>query len=531
MTYKFTMPGMRNGCVIEYKYKMITPYLDNFIPWRFQGKIPCMYSEFEAHIPAYFRYNISKKGSLKLTKMTSKVEPKCMMTNTGGLVEQEGADCSVFNYAIADVPALAEEEYMTASKNFTTGINFQLTDYTEPYNMNNAPVVIKVAKTWDDVDRELRGYFNFGGQLKKKSVLKDRIVPVIAGKPDDLSKAKAIYTYIQQLFKWDGVRGAYPEYGISKAVETHAGNDADINFSLYTALSAAGLNTSVVLISTRDHGIINRLYPDLHDYNYVVTRVDIDGQTYLLDATDQLLSFGMLPMRCLNDKGRVFSLDKPSYFMDINPPQKAKTTRTLDFTLQEDGTLKGTAIIYSTSYDAYEKRVAIKKFNSVDEYVEDFNSKSPKIKVLKSEITNIDSLEQPLIEKYELEIKMADKLGGNDFAFNPFFWDRIEINPFTLTDRSYPVDMGMMSDHRLSLTVHLPNQYVVGTAPQPVAISMPGNAAKFITNYQPDEGAFTFSSLIQLNQAVYDTGQYPSLKEMYNKIVQAEKVEIVFKKK
>ncbi len=230
MTYKFTMPGMRNGCVIEYKYKITTPYLNNFIPWRFQWKIPCMYSEFEAHIPAYFRYNISKKGSLKLTKMTSKVEPKCMMTNTGGLVEQEGADCSVFNYAIADVPALAEEEYMTASKNFTTGINFQLTDYTEPYNMNNAPVVIKVAKTWDDVDRELRGYFNFGGQLKKKSVLKDRIVPVIAGKPDDLSKAKAIYTYIQQLFKWDGVRGAYHEYGISKAVETHAGNDADINF-------------------------------------------------------------------------------------------------------------------------------------------------------------------------------------------------------------------------------------------------------------------------------------------------------------
>ena len=173
----------------------------------------------------------------------------------------------------------------------------------------------------------------------------------------------------------------------------------------------------------------------------------------------------------------------------------------------------------------------IKKFNSIDEYIEDFNSKSPKVKVLKSEITGLDSLDNPLIEKYDLEINITDKLNGNSLAFNPFFWDRLEVNPFTLAERSYPVDLGMPSDERMVLTIHLPNQYTVEKPPQPIALGLPGNAGKFITNYEPGENSFSFSHIIQLNKSLYDSGEYPYLKEFYNKIVQSEKAEIIFKKK
>jgi len=525
--YKFTMPGMRAGCVIEYKYREISPYFDNFQTWYFQSGIPKIYSEYEAHIPAYFRYNISKKGSLKLSKSTVTVEPKCLMIATGNSISEQGADCSVLDYAMSDIPALVNEDYMTAPKNFLSAINFELTDYTDPYT----GAVVKQARQWNDVDYTLKNYISFGDQLKKKGLFKDRLVPVVAGKTDELSKAKAVYTYIQQLFKWDKAYGKYSEYGVSKALDKHAGNDADINLSLVNALNAAGLNASIVLLSTRDHGTINSLYPAINNFNYLVARVDIGDQSYLLDATDQLLSFGMLPFRCLNDKGRVFSLDKPSFFMDINPPQKEKSTRTLDLTLQDDGSLKGTLINYSSGYDAYKKRTAIKKFNSTDEYVEDFNSKSPKIKVLKSEITNLDSLDNPLIEKYELDINITDKLNGNSLAFNPFFWDRLEINPFKLAERSYPVDLGMPLDERLILTLHLPGTYAVETPPRVVAIGLPDNGGKFITNYEPGENSFTFSHVIQLNKPVYDPGEYPYLKEFYNKIIQSEKAEIVFKKK
>ncbi len=43
-----------------------------------------------------------------------------------------------------------------------------------------------------------------------------------------------------------------------------------------------------------------------------------------MDATDPLLSFGMLPMRCLNDQGRVMSLISLSYWIDIATPHYTK---------------------------------------------------------------------------------------------------------------------------------------------------------------------------------------------------------------
>jgi len=37
--------------------------------------------------------------------------------------------------------------------------------------------------------------------------------------------------------------------------------------------------------------------------------------------------------------------------------------------------------------------------------------------------------------------------------------------------------------------------------------------------------------VIQFNKGIYSADEYPYLKEFYNKIIQSEKAEIVFKKK
>ena len=525
--YKFAMPGIKNGCVIEYKYKLTSPYFENLHPWYFQSYIPKIYSENEVHIPSYWRYNASLTGNLKLTKHTSDVELNCLIIGPGSAYTPSGVSCSLFVFGMSDIPAFISEDNMTSDKNFLSAIKFELVEYTNPFT----DVKTKEPKQWKDVDYNLKGYLYFGKQLKKQGLFKDRIVPVTFGKTDNLSIAKSVYSYIKQLFKWDDFYGKYSEYGISIALDKHSGNDADINFSLVDALNATGLNAKAVLLSTRDHGTINPFYPVVDDFNYVIAMVDIDGQQYLLDATDPLLPFGVLPLRCLNGKGHVFNTDSPSGDMDINPPQKKKSTRTLDLILQDNGILKGSLIYYSSGYDAYLKRQAIKKFNTTDEYVDDFSSKSPRIKVLKSEIINLDSLDNPLIEKYELEINISDKLNGNSLAFNPFFWGRLENNPFKLSERSYPVDLGMPSDERLVLTIHLPPQYTVEAPPQIFSLGIPGNGGKFITNYEPGENSFSFSHIIQLNKPVYDSGEYPYLKELYNKIVQSEKAEIIFKKK
>ncbi|MDB5125457.1 MAG: hypothetical protein JWP94_3586 [Mucilaginibacter sp.] len=519
--YKFALPGLRNGCVIEYKYRIESPYFENFHSWHFQNDIPKLYSEYEVHIPAFYVYNASLKGNFKLTKNAVEVERSCFSTHGAS------CDCSKMVYGMSDIPAFVNEDYMTSPKNFLSAINFELVEYTSPYN----GVKNKMTKEWKDIDYQLKNYSDFGGQLKRKGLLKAHVEPLISGKTDDLEKAKAIYVHQQKWFKWNEHYGIYSVDGISKALETHSGSVADINLSLVTALNAAGLNASAVLLSTRENGLINSLYPVIGDFNYVVARVEIGDKSYLLDATDPLLPFGMLPLRCLNDKGRVMSLDKPSYWTDLNLPQRETSTYTMDLSLSEDGKLKGTLLEYSAGYKAYEKRKAIKKFNTVDEYVEDFNGKLPKLKILKSEIDNLDSLDKPLSEKYEIEVNLYDKLNANRLTFNPFFLDKITTNPFKLSERSFPVDWGMSSDDRFILTMHLPSQYVIETPPQIIAVALPNNGGKYLTSYEPDNNSFTFSHIIQFNKSVYSSEEYPYLKELYNKVIQSEKAEMVFKKK
>ena len=51
------------------------------------------------------------------------------------------------------------------------------------------------------------------------------------------------------------------------------------------------------------------------------------------------------------------------------------------------------------------KRKEIKKFNSVDEYIESLNEKSNKFKIVHADIGNLDSLDEPLSETFTVEIK------------------------------------------------------------------------------------------------------------------------------
>lgn len=518
--YKFAMPGLQNGCVIEYAYEIRSPYFQNFHSWQFQTDIPKMHSEFEVHIPGFWDYNVTLKGPLKLTETKSDLETGCFTSHAGT------CDCSHIVYGMSNIPAFVAEDYMTSPKNFISAIVFELVDYIDPYRGSKT----MIAQSWKDIDSHLKYSEYFGSQLKRKGLVKDKVAAIIANKTDELEKANAIYGYWQKWFKWNGYIGIESIDGIGKAIDSHSGSTADINLSLVAALNAAGLNAETVLLSTRDNGVVNNLYPGLRDFNYVIAKVNIGDKSYLLDATDPLLDFGLLPLKCLNDKGRVFSLDKPSYWIDLNLPQREKITYALDLTLTGDGKLKGTITNYSMGYEAYKKRAAIKRFNSVDEYVESVGAKFPRLKILKAEISNPDSLGQPVSENYEVEIDLYDKISGK-LAFNPFFLNRINTNPFKLAERSYPVDRGMRFDERYILTMHLPPAYSVEVPPQAISLKMPGDSGAFLTSYESGDNTFTFSDILALNKAIYTAEEYPDLKEFYNKVIQSEKVEIIFKKK
>jgi hypothetical protein len=519
---KFAMPNLRDGCVVEYSYTLNSPYIFNFRRWIFQQEIPKISSQYTVHIPAAFNYNVTLNGALQLSATPKpEIEKNCFQMGNSK------SDCSKITYEMADIPALAAEDYMTSLKDYRSEITFELSNYID-YNGN----VHKITQEWKDVDSELKRSESFGAQIKKKDLFKDKLTPVLANKSDDLSKAQTVYTYLQGWFKWDKSAGTATTNGLKKALDAHSGSVAEINFSLVAALNAAGLNAEVVLLSTRDNGIVNKIFPVISEFNYVIAKVDIDGKSYLLDACDPILPFGLLPLHCINDQGRVMPLNKPSYWIDLKASQKKSKVYNLNLKLEDDGKMRGSIICSSTGYEAYDKRKAIKKFNSIEEFVENYDEQMPKIKILKSDIHGVDDIDSAITEKYEVEIDAYDNLNKQRLIFSPFIMDRVKENPFKLAQRIYPLDLGVPSETTIILTLSFPEKFNVIEQPLTVKAALPGSGGRYLTNFELiNSNQLIFSQLISLSKSVYEPAEYPYLKELFNKIVQTQNTGVIFQRK
>lgn len=516
---KFTLPNIQDGSIIEYSYRVLIPRIFNFHTWEFQDRIPKVHSQFEAIIPGAYNYNVSLRGPYKITDV------KSSLVKEGFSLGGWRMDCSDMLYTMNNVPAFVEEDYMTAPSNFLSAIYFELSDVYTREGAHRG-----YTQKWKDVDDLLLSDKNFGGQLKRKDAFKDILPAILAGKSEERSKAAAIYEYVRKQIKWNDHSGMYSTGNIEDALKKHSGNDADINLALVAGLSAAGIKSHAVILSTRNNGIPNKLFPVISDFNYVVALAEIEGKQYWLDATEPLMAFGQLPMRCLNDSGRVMEPKKTSYWAAIDPRQKRATHYYLSGELLPSGTLKGEMKISNAGYAAFAKRSEIASFASPEEYVETLMGRLPRTRMIHYSITGMDSTDEDLVETYEVEIPLFDSLHFSRLYFNPFMVGKITKNPFSLSERNYPVDFGMPHEEAITIQVNMPKEFALDSKPQDIRMVLPDRNAGFRSTFKLEDGTLQGSYNMFFNQAIYSPDDYLNLKELYNRVIQLEKTDVIFKK-
>jgi Fe-S cluster assembly iron-binding protein IscA len=515
---KFTLPNIKENSIIEYQYTIESPYLFNFKTWHFQSDLPKLTSTYVAYIPANYKYNVSLRGFYKLTENKAELSSGCLR------IAGKDMDCSKLIYNMKDVPAFLEEDYMTAPSNYKSAIYFEL---EEVHYLTGSSQ--KYTKSWKDIDYELTSRKEFGGQMKRKDVFKTIVPSIIGTSTDELQNAKAIFEYIKKQVKWNNYYGKYSETSVKEVIDRRSGNVADINFALISALSAANLDVEAVMLSTRDNGTVNKLYPIISDFNYVVAKVNIGETSYLLDATEPLIPFGLLPLRCINDQGRVINLKKPSYWMDMKASKRSSSTHSLIGKMTEDGKIVGTITSISGGFHAFNNRREIKKYSSVDEYIEKLDERLTNMKIKNYTIKNIDSVENALIEEYQVEFNVGNA-GETDNHFNPFFINPIRKNPFKLNERNYPVDLGAASEERISINITLPENFQLKEQPKDLSIGLPNQGGRYLLQTNLLDKNLTINQQLLFSKAIYTSEEYHYLKEFYNQIIQTQKSDVLISK-
>lgn len=504
----FTLSNIKVGSVIEYTYSVTSPYLQ-IDDWYFQSDIPKLKSEFTASILGNWKYNISVVGFLKLNRDNPSLSENCVRVPGVG-----NGSCYNLEYGMDQIPAFKEERYMLSKKNYISRLSFELKSITSLDGR-----IQKYTKTWKDADKTLKYDFLDNQSSKKKYFRKNILNEAILSIHNSLEKTKQIFELVKRNFNWNERYWPSKKVNIKKAYENRSGNVFDINLSLFNALQAAGIESKLTLLATRDKGLPAKLYPIVNDFNYLVVRVVVDNEVYFLDATKKNMPFGMIQFSALNGEGRIMDFKKGSFWEEIQIKQHTTKNTKLVLNFEQEN-FSGNLIIKRTGYDAINQREELTKLIEND-FLENFENRYPNIEVEDFKVRNLENLNENLQEIYKIKIE-HDLAGAKNIKINPFFVDKLTVNPFKLEERMYPVDFGYPRNNTFLLSLKIPEEFIVKKLPESKAFTLPNNGGRIVFNVKESNNTINLHLKLIINKKEYSNEEYFSLKEFYNELIKIQ---------
>jgi hypothetical protein len=535
-TQKVAMPAVKANSIIEFEYEIHSNYTFNLQPWAFQSDIPVNWSEYNVKIPEYFTYKFISQGYIpyainEVEKSQQQFTVHYEAEVAGGLNQERipshsevyKMDADVYRWVASGVPALKPEPFITTINDYVSKIEFELSTIKMPGSL-----VQEVMNTWVTLNNKLLESDDFGAAIRKGGFISDNLPAITAMAGTKIEKANAIFDHVKHRMKWDGTNGIFAREMPKKVYEERSGSVADINLMLVAILKEAGLNAEPVILSTRDHGRIQEIYPILAKFNYVVAMVKIDTSSYLLDATSKYIGFNTLPERCLNGSGRVISKTNPGWIPLLNTETKSFFTQ-VDMSLSDDGSMKGKCTVTSTGLDGNDRRNSFIDKNE-KEFIEEFTSDHQTWSVAEFHMSNLDTLDQPFTESYALEIPDEAQVAGDHLYLNIMSGFGQKTNPFKLEKRILPVDFSCPIRENYLINITIPTGWVVEQLPRQATVALPDKAGSFKCLFKVDAGIIQIISTFKINKKMFLPDEYDQLKEFFRLMVAKQAEQIVLKK-
>ncbi|TWR24238.1 DUF3857 domain-containing protein [Mucilaginibacter achroorhodeus] len=517
----FSMPNVKAGSIIEYKYSLRSNSLNNFPDWYFQSKLPTRYSEFKTYVPDFMTFQINAHVEQPLVKYSAKSEGRSYGTGTNLI----SYSLETTYRALANVPSLPDEAYMTASADNLQKIAHQLTavrplgTYSPSYS-----------DSWAKVGGILADDEDFGSQLKRKLANEEVLITKAKSLKTDDQKIQYLFNEVRNSMKWNGVDRWYTNDGTVKAWEKKAGNSAEINIILYHLLKKADVKAFPMVVSTREHGKVVPYFTFLYQFNRAVVYVPMgEGKSYILDATGKYNQYNETPYDLLNSSG--LYIDKENEKYDIVMLQRDDAVRQvvmLKGEVTNDGKLDGNAQISSFSYNRVN---ALNRYKDDGEkkytdYLRD-NNNALNISSLKLENTEVDSL--PLVQNvnFKLDLTGSDE---NYIYFVPNMFSALKANPFLSENRRTDIDFGYKKSYTIIGSYKLPANYKLDALPKNVTLKMPDESILFRRVASAENGMLMIRYQIDQKAISYGRDIYPMVHEFYKKMYEMLNEQIVLKK-
>ncbi len=484
---RIAMPDVREGSVIELEYR------EQLLPgsFRFQEDIPVKRAELNVELSDIIEFR---------------------QTQTG--YEQVNAASNTFFYA-EDVPAFRPEPFISSVNNYITKFDFDILTITM-FGQTEF-----ITTSWDVINRGLMRSPGFGSVMEARTrYIRDIARAIEAGYDDEKARLRAAYDTIRTAMSWNSRNSIYVSNdNLSRVLRDGAGNVADINFILFHLLQRMDISSSVVILSTRANGILNPYFPATNRLNYLIVRAEVDGDTWLLDATERHLPFGLLPSRVLNERGRTVDRGFGTW-VEIDAPGVDREVVTYNVTLGDDGQVRGDIEYHMEEYAAFNFRNLYHMLSGDEAFVESYESRKDGLTVMEFDIEGADSIYMPCRLVIEGSLSGHAQAAGSTIILYPLLAERMNESPFRVENREYPVDYTYGREKDVVVNITIPDGYEVEQMPENFSNALRDEViAASMTFEEGDNGLLTISYSFRINRPRFLPEEYGALRAFYEELV------------
>ncbi len=534
---KFTIPGVKENCIIEYSYTIVSDFYFNIPSWEFQHpEYPTLWSEYQVEIPSLVSYVFNKRGYHNFS-IDQEGEGKAnFQIHNKDISLISGADMGVsvkaktakHRWVMQDVEAFAHEDYLYTPENYLDQIDFQLS------RVYNGEETRDVKNTWtkqtEDMLRD-KQFASFMSGEEDMGWMDEYLASSVHPSGSPIEQVRQVYRHISGNFSCIDHHSKYLRSSLQAVAKAQKGSVGEINLLLTALLRRLHVEAAPVVLSTREAGFNYESYPVLTRLDYVVCRVMVDDAEYYLDASQPQLGFGQLPPACYNGHARIISPvnSKSIFFL----PDSIKETQKVMLHFFPSGDpakpLAGSCVINYGLMESFNSRVEIAA-KGLPAYLRRITGiGGEEMQIKETWVDSLDKKELPLSVHFNVDI---NSFNGSDIVyFNPVLWSGYKKNPFAALTRRYPVEMSYPLNETYYLTLEVPEGYEIDELPKSIKISYNANEGYFEYIVHHFEGTIQLRSTIFLKKAIFDAEDYNSLRTFFAGVVKKQAEQIVFKKK
>jgi transglutaminase-like putative cysteine protease len=487
----FAMPNVKIGSIIDYKYQSIMKSYGGLKQWEFQKDIPVVTSFYElSPIPnSEFVYSVYKAPTLPIDVNRN---------------EREGKVTFIMN----NVPGLRDEVYSATTRSFLQRVNFQFASHTTYMGKTD------YTNTWQKLANELLQEREFGSQANK-DLSGTSFIKSLSPSLSAVEKLQAVYDFVRSNITWTEINSKYSEEGSKNTLEKKKGNTGEINLLLVSLLKSAGVEAYPLLVCERDFGLVDTAYSFLDQFNKVVAIAYADGKQYVLDGTDKLTPFFLVPPDLVNTTAFLVDKKQKRFVYFNNLPQMQRELITLTGTVSENGILQSQSRI---SHSDYARLGKVQRFRSEKaRYLEAIVKEHPSLKVDSFAVTGFANDSAAL--EQDLQFSMNLKKTGGYYLLDYNLFTGLLENPFITQYRFTDIDFGTKYNLVLVGSFTLPPAMTTETLPankRIVSVDRTMSASRYI---QKTDNTVQVRLQVDINREKFFADEYEEVKGFFKELV------------